>query len=150
MLFRVAMLAKGIDGAVELVVALVLFVLPRADVPRLIGDAVIHDLLGPPDGALARHFVAGTAEFASGNRTFVLAYLVLHAVVKLALVVALLRRWRPAYPVAAAVLVLFVVYEVYRANLTGSHVVMVLAALDVVVVALVWREYRIMKLRAAS
>lgn len=142
MLFRVALLAKGLDGAVELAAALVLLVLSQAELPRLVGDVVTRDLLGPPDGALARHFVAGTAEFASGNRTFVVVYLALHAVVKLALVVALLRRWRAAYPVAVVVLALFVGYEVYRAIVTGSVVLPFLAALDLAVLVLVWREYR--------
>ena len=103
-LFRVAVLVKGLDGAIELIMAVVLLALPQQAVHRLVADVVTRDLLGPPDGALSRHFVAGTAEFASGNRTFVLLYLALHGVIKLALVVALLREWRAAYPVAIAVL----------------------------------------------
>src|SRR5919106_1315655 len=79
------------------------------------------------DGAVE---LIGAAEFASGNRTFVLVYLGLHGVVKLALVWALLRKWRPAYPVAAVVLGLFVVYELIRAVHTGSVVLPLLAALD--------------------
>jgi uncharacterized membrane protein len=86
--------------------------------------------------------VAGTAEFASGNRTFVLAYLALHGLIKLALVVALLREWRAAYPAAAAVLGVFVAYEVYRAVETGSVLLAFLAAFDVAVIVLVWREYQ--------
>jgi uncharacterized membrane protein len=148
-LFRVAVLLKGLDGAVELVVALVLLVLPQQAVHRLVADAVTRDLLGPPDGALSRHFVAGTTEFGSGNRTFVLVYLALHGVLKLALVVALLREWRAAYPVAIAVLGIFVGYEVYRAVRTGSLLLPFLAAFDVAVIVLVWREYRALRLGSA-
>ena len=142
MLFRLAVLFKGLDGGVETLAALVLLVLPGQDLPRLVADAVTRDLLGPPDGALARHVVAGTAEVVSGDRTFVVTYLALHGLVKVALVVALLRRWRPAYPAAAVVLGAFVGYEVDRAVRTGSVLLPFLAALDVVVVVLVWREYR--------
>jgi uncharacterized membrane protein len=148
-LFRVAVLVKGLDGAVELVVAIVLLLLPRQAVHRLVADVVTRDLLGPPDGALSRHVVAGTAEFASGNRTFVLVYLALHGVIKLALVVALLREWRAAYPVAIAVLTVFVGYEVYRATQTGSLLLPFLAVFDVAVIALVWREYRALRLGSA-
>ena len=81
-----------------------LLVVPAAAVHQLVADVLARDLLGRPDGFLARHLVAGTAEFASGNRTFVVLYLGLHGIVKLALVVALVRRWQPAYPVAVAVL----------------------------------------------
>ena len=83
-----------------------------------------------------------TAEFASGNRTFAVVYLGLHGIVKLLLVVALLRKIRPMYPVAVVVLGLFVVYEIYRATRTGSVLLPFLAALDVAIIALVIREYR--------
>ena len=150
MLFRLAVLFKGLDGAVEAVAAVVLLLLPGQDVPRLVADVVMRDLLGPPDGTLARHVVAGTAEFASGDRGFVVAYLALHGAVKLALAVALLRRWRPAYPAAAVVLGAFVGYEVYRAVRTGSVLLPFLAALDVAVIVLVWREYRRLPARPVS
>jgi uncharacterized membrane protein len=144
-LFLAALLLKGLDGAVELAAAVALLLVPGAAVHRLVADVVSRDLLGPPDGFLARHLVAGTAEFASGNRTFVVLYLGLHGVVKLALVWALLLRWRPAYPVAAAVLAVFVAYELVRAARTGSVVLPLLAALDVLVIVLVLREYRLLR-----
>ena len=89
--------------------------------------------------------MAGTAEFASGNRTFVILYLGLHGIVKLALVVALLRRWMPAYPVAAVVLGVFVVYELYRAVRTGSVVLPLLAAVDILIIIMVVREYLLLR-----
>lgn len=141
-LFRIALLLKGIDGAIELIGAIVLLIIPTGSVQTLINDVLSHDLLGPPDGSLAKHFVSGTAEFASGNRTFAVVYLGLHGIVKLALVAAMLRRIRPAYPVAAVVLGLFVIYEIYRATQTGSVLLPFLAALDVAIIVLIIREYR--------
>ena len=143
-LFKAALLLKGLDGAVELIGAVVLLLIPASAVDRIVADVVSRDLLGPPDGFLSRHLVSGTAEFASGSRTFVLVYLGLHGVVKLALVWALLRKWRPAYPVAAVVLGVFVGYELLRAVHTGSVVLPFLAALDVVIIVLILREYRLL------
>ena len=68
---------------------------------------------------------------------------------KVGLVIALLRHWLPAYPVAIVVLGLFVVYEVYRATQTGSVLLPVLAVVDVAVIVLVVREYRALR-RAQS
>jgi uncharacterized membrane protein len=147
--FRAALLLKGLDGAAELLGAVVLLLVPTATVHRLVAEIVSRDLLGPPDGFLTRHLVAGTAEFAAGSRAFVLVYLGLHGVVKLALVWALLRRWRPAYPAAAVVLGVFVGYELLRAVRTGSLVLPFLAALDVLVIVLVLREYRLLRTNAA-
>ena len=145
----VALILKGLDGAVELAAAVALLLVPAATVHRLVAEVVSRDLLGPPDGFLTRHLVAGTAEFAACNRTFVLVYLGLHGVVKLALVWALLRKWRPAYPVAAVVLGVFVGYELIRAVRTGSLVLPFLAALDVLVIVLVLREYRLLRTNAS-
>jgi uncharacterized membrane protein len=144
-LFRLAMFVKGLDGALELIGAIVLLLVPATLVNQLVADVISRDLVGSPDGFLARHLVAGTAEFASGNRTFVILYLGLHGVVKLALVAALLRRWMPAYPVAAVVLSVFVAYELYRAVQTGSVVLPVLAAVDILIVIMVIREYLLLR-----
>jgi uncharacterized membrane protein len=144
-LFRIAMFVKGLDGAVELIGAIALLLVPATLVNQLVADVISRDLVGSPDGFLARHLVAGTAEFASGNRTFVILYLGLHGIVKLALVVALLRRWMPAYPVAAVVLSVFVAYELYRAVRTSSVVLPVLAAVDVLIIILVVREYLLLR-----
>jgi len=142
-LFKIALVVKGVDGAIELIVAVMLLLVSGAAVQAVTADVLGRDLLGPPDGTLARHFVAGTAEFTSGNRSFAILYLGLHGAVKLALVAALLRRWLPAYPIAVVVLGAFVAYEVYRATRTGSMLLPFLAAIDVVIIVMVIREYRL-------
>ena len=144
-LFRIALAVKAVDGAAELLGAIALLVVPGAALQTLISGIISRDLLGPPDGSLARHFVAGTAEFVSGSRTFVVLYLGLHGIVKLALVAALLRKWLPAYPVAVAVLGLFVLYELYRATQTGSILLPLLAALDIAIIVMIIREYRLLR-----
>jgi len=48
----------------------------------------------------------------------------------------------PLYPVAAVVLGAFVVYEVYRAVNTHSIALPIFAAIDVVIIILVIREYQ--------
>jgi uncharacterized membrane protein len=144
-LFRLAVAIKGLDGLIELVAAIVLLAVPAAFVQELVEGVLARDLLGPPDGSLARHFVAGTAEFASGNRTFAVVYLGLHGTLKLAMVAALLRKWVRAYPLVIAVLALFVAYELYRAFHTGSIVLPVLAAIDIAIIVLVVREYRALR-----
>jgi uncharacterized membrane protein len=144
-LFKAALLVKGVDGAAEVLAAVVLLLVPAATVQRLVADVLSRDLLGPPDGVLARHLVAGAAEFASGNRTFVVVYLGLHGVIKLALVAALLRRWLPAYPIAVVVLGVFVGYEVYRATRTGSILLPFLAVVDIAIIVVIVREYRLLR-----
>ncbi|GAA1391626.1 DUF2127 domain-containing protein [Pseudonocardia kongjuensis] len=144
-LFRIAMLVKGVDGAAELLAAIALLLVSGDRLHRVVAQVLARDLLGPPDAPLARHLTTAVDDVAGGGRTFVIVYLALHGVIKLALVWALLRRWLPAYPPAVVVLGLFVVYELVHAWHTGSVLLPVLALLDIAIIVLVVREYRLLR-----
>jgi uncharacterized membrane protein len=149
-LFKLALLIKGIDGAAELIGAVLLALVSGDLVQRVIRHVVTHDLLGPPAATLSQHFVNGTHEFASGHRMFAIVYLGLHGVIKLALVGALLRKWLPAYPVAVVVLGMFVLYEIIRAVHTHSILLPFLAALDLAIIVMVIREYLMLRRQRAG
>jgi len=53
-------------------------------------------------------------------------------------------------PVAVVVLGLFVVYEIYRATQTGSVLLPVLAAVDVAIIVMIVREYRLLRATRAG
>ncbi|OLR89655.1 DUF2127 domain-containing protein [Actinokineospora bangkokensis] len=148
-LFRLAVVLKGADGVVQLLGALVLIAVPPSLITGAANAVITRDLLGDHNGTLAHHLSRAAADFADGStRTFAICYLLLHAVVKLGLVVALWREVVAAFPVACVVLLAFVAYEVARAVRTGSVGLAVFGALDLLVVALVWREFR--RLRRAA
>ncbi|MEQ3554122.1 DUF2127 domain-containing protein [Pseudonocardia nematodicida] len=143
-LFRIAMLVKGVDGAAELLGAIALMLVSGPWLHHLVAQVLARDLVGPPDGTFARHLVASADRFAAGDRTFAVVYLGLHGLIKIGLVWALLRKWRPAYPPAVLILGLFVVYELVHAWHTRSVVLPVLALLDIAIIVLVVREYRLL------
>jgi uncharacterized membrane protein len=66
----------------------------------------------------------------------------MHGAIKILLVAALLRGKMWSYPLSIWVLGAFIAYQGYRYTLTHSPWLIALTALDVVVVALVWNEYR--------
>lgn len=149
-LFDIAIAVKGIDGAVQLVGALALALIPPAAIEGIAHAVVTRDLLGDPDGFLARHLSLAARDFVDGStRTFAIVYLLLHGVVKLVLVVALYRKLVRVYPVAVLVLGAFVAYELLRASHTHSVLLVVFAVLDVVIIVLVLREYRELRGRPA-
>jgi uncharacterized membrane protein len=150
-LFRIAIALKGLDGAVQLVGALILVIIPSTVVTGFAHAVITRDLLGDPSGTLARHLQTATENFVNGGtKTFAVAYLFAHGVIKLALVWALARKWVRAYPVAMVVLAAFVVYEVYRAVNTHSIALPFFAALDAVIIVLVYREYRQLRRERAA
>ena len=142
-LFRVAIAIKGLDGGLQVVGAIVLALIPPAAIGGFAHAVVTRDLLGDQNGTLATHLTKAAADFTGGDtRVFAILYLLLHGLVKLALVFALLKKILPAYPIAAVVLAGFVVYELWRAVHTHSIALPFFAALDIVIIVLVLREYR--------
>jgi uncharacterized membrane protein len=142
-LFRIAIALKGLDGGIQVIGAIALAVIPPAVIGGLAHSIVTRDLLGDQNGTLATHLTKAAADFTGGDtRMFAILYLLLHGIVKLALVVAMLKKILPAYPVAAVVLAGFVVYELWRAVHTHSIALPFFAALDIVIIVLVLREYR--------
>ena len=69
------------------------------------------------------------------------AYLLLHGVVKIALVAALLRDKIWAYPWMLVFLIVFIVYQVYRMTFAFSIGLLGLTVFDLLVVWLTYREY---------
>jgi uncharacterized membrane protein len=145
-MFKVAITVKGIDGGLQLAGALLLLVVPAKLITGVANDIVTRDLLGDPNGTLATHLSTAANHFANSNtRWFAIIYLLAHGIIKLALVWALVKRVMPAFPIAVVVLLAFVVYEIWRAVHTHSIALPIFAAIDLIIIALVIREY--LKLR---
>ncbi|MDT7724964.1 MAG: hypothetical protein QOI21_1540 [Actinomycetota bacterium] len=142
-LFRVAITLKGVDGGLQVIGALILALVPSSAITGLAHAVITRDLLGDPSGVLAQHLQTAAEHFVDGStKTFAVVYLLAHGLIKLGLVLALARKIVRAYPVAAVVLGAFVVYEVIRAVYTHSIALPFFAALDLVIIFLVLREYR--------
>jgi uncharacterized membrane protein len=149
--FRIAIAIKGLDGALQVVGALILAFVPASTVSGFTHAVITRDLLGDPSGTLARHLQSATENFLHGDtKTFAVAYLLAHGLIKLGLVWALARKIVRAYPIAAVILAAFVVYEVWRAIHTHSIALPFFAALDVIIIVLVLREYRQLKRERAN
>src|SRR2546423_13141382 len=133
--FRIAIAIKGLDGALQVVGALILALVPASTVSGFTHAVITRDLLGDPSGTPARHLESATENFLHGDtKTFAVAYLLAHGPLKLGLVWALARKIVRAYPVAAAILPAFVVYEIFRAGHTHSIALPFFAALDCVTI----------------
>ena len=139
--FAVGIVAKGLNGAVEVIGGLLLLILG----PRGIGNVVVRltreELSEDPGDFVASH-VLHTADGLTGSAVlFGAIYLLAHGVVKVVLVVALLLDKLWAYPWMIVVLGLFIAYQVYRIALGPSAGLIALTVFDLIIVALTWREY---------
>lgn len=150
-LFEASLLLKALLAAAEAAAGLSLFALPNGHVSALAGwlarYEITHDRHEWPLVALER----GLAGFSIESQHFYAWYLTSHGLLKLVMVALLVRKVSWAYPASMVVLAGFVAYQVHQWLLTGSMPLLVLTAFDVLVFALVWREYRgIRAARAAA
>jgi uncharacterized membrane protein len=151
LIYRIGVIIKGIDGAFELVGGLLLWFAPQ------LFHAVLHPI-AMALGASPHPFLNGVGSIAghldhqlmTGAPVFVIAFLIAHGVVKLVLVYCLLREYLWVYPYALAVLGLFAIYQAYALIHTPTVPLAFFMALDLVIIWLVWREWRVLRLRAAA
>jgi hypothetical protein len=96
--FFLALAIKGIDGALELVGGLLLFVVPPSAITLVFRSLTQHELSEDPHDVVAIHIRAAAEQLAGSAsvRGFGVLYLIGHGVIKLVLVGALVRRLRPA------------------------------------------------------
>lgn len=141
-LFEVALIGKGLNGLVELIGGVLLLVVP----PTMIDHAVIAltrgELSEDPNDFVATYLLH-TADGLTGKAIlFGAAYLLVHGVVKIVLVGAILLNQQWAYPWMIVVLILFVLYQLYRIVLNPGAGLIALTIFDVLIIALTWREWR--------
>ena len=139
--FAVGIVAKGLDGAVELVGGVLLLLVTPARIQQLAASWTHAELSEDPHDLIANHLLH-TADGLTGSAVLLGAlYLLAHGLVKVVLVVALLLNRLWAYPWMIVVLLLFVAYQLYRIVLDPTAGLVWLTSFDVAVVALTWREH---------
>jgi uncharacterized membrane protein len=74
---------------------------------------------------------------------FVAIYVLFWGVVDIVCSVSLLKRKLWAFPVSMGIIVLFIIYEIYRFSHTHSLLLLWIIIVDIFIVWLIWREYLI-------
>ena len=144
-LFDLGVVIKGIDGALELAGGVLLLLVKPLTVNAMIVFLTAHEISEDPADLVANLLRNSVRHLSLNTTLFAGVYLLAHGLVKLFLVVGLLRGRRWAYPAALWFLAAFVLYQCYRILLTQSLPLTALTAFDLVVMSLIWREYRFRK-----
>lgn len=144
-LFRAGVWLKGADGLLELAAGALLAVASGRQILSVARFLTQRELSEDPHDLVANALLSGAHHLAMDARGFAAAYLLVHGAVKLVLVAGLLAERRRAFPVALVVLGLFVSYQVYRVAMFGSPVLAFLTVIDIGIIALVAREWRVLE-----
>ena len=144
-LFRISILLKGLHALLEIVGGTLLYVIHPDTIQRFISRLTQNELLEDRRDLIANTLQRAAEHLSIGGKTFAAFYLLSHGVIKLVLVIELLRKRLWAYPASLAMFGAFIAYQLYRYTHTHSIGLIVLSGFDVLVMWLIWREYKIVR-----
>ena len=144
-MFEVGIWLKGAHALLEVIGGILLWAIDTSAITEFVVDLTADELVNHPRDLIAGYLLQSALKFSVATKTFAAFYLFSHGVVKLFLVAGLIRNRRRAYPASLVVLGLFILYQLYRFSFTHSIALIVLTVFDVVVIWLIWHEYRVMR-----
>src|ERR1700716_454575 len=149
-IFEISVLLKGAHALIECIGGLVLAFISTDAIKGLVNALTQDELIEDPNDFVAGHLLSLAQDFNVSTQRFYAFYLLSHGVIKVFLVAGLLRNNLWAYPASLVVLGLFIVYQLYRFSYTHGVGLIVLTVFDVIVMGLIWHEYRLVSRRLAS
>lgn len=144
-IFRVGIVLKGLHALLECAGGVAIGLIGTDTVSRVVEALTQDELIEDPKDFLATHLLAWAQGFSVETKHFYAFYLLSHGLVKLFLVAGLLRNRLWAYPASLVVMGLFIVYQLYRFSYTHGWGLIVLSVFDIVVIWLIWHEYRVVR-----
>jgi uncharacterized membrane protein len=141
LVFELGVIAKGVDGALELIGGLALLLLSPTAIRGTILFLVRGELKEDPTDLVANLLLHNTRTIID-TRISASAFLIVHGVVKLALVGGLATNKLWSYPAAIVVFTGFTIYQIYELTQQSSLFLGIVTVLDIFVVLLVIAEYR--------
>ncbi|MDB5393798.1 MAG: rane protein [Rhodospirillales bacterium] len=144
-LFELSILFKGAHALIECIGGLALAFVNTSFIASLVNKLTQDELIEDPHDFIATHLKSFAEGFSVSRQNFYAFYLLSHGIVKVFLVIGLLKNKTWAYPASIVVLTLFITYQIYRFIETQSYGLIALTVFDVIVIALIWHEYRLLR-----
>jgi uncharacterized membrane protein len=133
-IFKISLLAKGLDSLLEVIGGVLLLFVTSADIARWGSSFVKREFASDPNNAVAHFITHSTAHVASGSTLFGAIYLLSHGAVKLVLVIAVLKDKLWAYPLLMFVLLIFIIYQIILMTQHVSYSLLGLTLFDSAIV----------------
>jgi uncharacterized membrane protein len=144
-MFEVSVLLKGAHALIECMGGLSLAFVSTGAIAALVNTLTQEELIEDPHDFVATHLLVLAQNFSVSSQHFYAFYLLSHGLVKIFLVIGLLANKLWSYPASLAVMSLFILYQLYRFFYTRSLGLIVLTVFDLIVMVLIWHEYRLLR-----
>ncbi|MDB5665433.1 DUF2127 domain-containing protein [Cypionkella sp.] len=149
-LFETSLAIKGLLCSAEFLAGVGLLLTPNPLVARLLYWLTHFQIAETRTDTLAAWTQRAMEGFPTATQDFYGWYLLLHGGLKLAMVAMLWARILWAYPAAMVVLSGFVIYQLFEFLHNGSPFLLMLAFFDLMMIALVWQEYKALKVKRST
>jgi len=136
---------QALIGSTQLLAALILLFAQATDEMKELAHWTGRMLATQTPDPFAASLLRDLHDFSVHPHTFWSIYLVGHGLLNLGVVFALLAKKHWAHPVSIGVLTVFIVYQLSRYAIEHSPVLIFLSIFDVVVIGLVWNEWKTLK-----
>ena len=147
LLFIVSVILKGFNAAVEIIGGIIVAIVSQSFIIKIVLFLTQEELLEDPSDKIANYLINSAQYFSLSAKHFIAFYLLSHGIIKLALVIGLLKNKLWSYPVSIVVFGIFIIYQIYRYYFTHSLWLLILTAFDLIVVWLVWHEYKYLRIK---
>lgn len=145
--FDIAILIKAFFGIFEILAGIVVAVSGRLVVSNLIIEFAQQEIAEDPKDFLANYLIATLNDFSAGMYVFAVVYLIFHGIVNIFLAIGLAKNKIWSYPWAITGFGVFIIYQLYKYLHTGSSLLLVLTLLDILIVSVIFLEYRNKKIK---
>ena len=143
--FEIGLLAKGIDGILEIVGAFLLMFLNPKRMNKLVVLLTQRELSEDPKDVISHFLITLSHNFSISTQHFGVFYLMSHGIIKCLLILLLWRRKLWAYPLSILSFVVFIFYQIYRYTFTGSVFLLLLSIFDIIMIVFTLSEYKRIK-----
>ena len=148
--FDIGLIVKGVYSVFEFLAGLVLLLPKSANIGMWVIRIAEKELAEDRTSAIAQLILNSAQNLENLSLRFIAFYLTIHALIKIILIAALLKKVLWMYPVSIAVFVGFGIYQMERYFHTGSQLLVWLTVLDAIIIWLTWHEYRYYRSRFKS
>lgn len=140
--FLGAVAIKGVDGLVETLAGIAVIILGTEGIHHLVIQLTAPELDLHPASKTIHLLRHGATNLEHSSSPFIVIWLLVHGVLKLALAIELLRGRSWIFPVAAVILSGFVAFMTYKLFVHYSPWLLAFALFDLITVVLVLNEWR--------
>ena len=149
-LFRLSMWWRIIYGVLRLLLGIALLKVIGKEFSDLMYTLMSHELSGRAGDFVLEHLYMLFEKHSLKVTYFVALYFIFWGLVEIVLSLCLLKKIRAAFPAAISLIVLFIVYSVFRYLHTHSLVLLSVIVIDLVILGIIYQEYRSLKTNPKS